>query len=164
MHGAGQYVVVVLGCFHQDAFGQFQFQPLRRNPGIRCGGRDRAGQFPRCLELHARYVDGHQRRRDAGVQPLPELAACLLDDPSTEWNDEAAALRLGDEPAWPEHALRRMAPSDQGLNTQDLPRLDIDLGLIDKKELVRGERLADLCPDGHAGADLTIDVVGKEPE
>ncbi len=115
----------------QHAFGDFKFQPRRRQAGFQQNLMHQLRQVA-VLELHRRQVDGDAQR----PRPGRRLAAGGAQNPFAELDDDAALLGQRDEGAGRDHALARMMPAHQRLEAGDLA-VDMRLRLIVQREFAR---------------------------
>src|SRR5687767_7561045 len=71
----------------------------------------------------------------AVVHPAPALDAGLAQDPAAEPDEKAAVLCERQERVGREHAVTRVAPPQQRLGADHLPRRDVEARLVDEEEL-----------------------------
>src|SRR5689334_19334106 len=137
-----QQLVMVTGRLHEDALGELEFKQLRRQLLLCHRGLDVALQLHRSLELTSRQVHGDQWWRKPSVQPRSCLAAGLSQDPSPQGHDQALPFCISNKPHGGQNPILRMVPPDESFQTCDPTSLDVDLRLIQKKELLAGNGLA----------------------
>ena len=121
----------------QHGFGDFQFQPLRRQTG--CGQRvthrlHQAG----IAELHRRDVDGHLH---AG-RPAARVLAGAAQHPLAETRDLADILGNGDEAVGRDQAVDRVPPAHQRLAAAEAVLVEIEDRLVEYFEFPVVDRVA----------------------
>ena len=99
----------------QHAFGDFEFEPVRRQPGFE---QDRMHQADHVAmhELRRRQVDRDLQR----LRPGRGLAAGFAQDPFAHLDDQAAFFRQRNEIAGRHEAAHRMHPARQRLEADHL--------------------------------------------
>ena len=111
---------------HDRRFGDFEFE----HRGIDAAdpqGFSHVIRQRRVGQLVGGKVHRNRKVRHASALPCLGLAACLVDDPLAERDDEVAGLRNGNEAVGPEHAQRRMVPADQRFDAEQLAGAEFDL-------------------------------------
>src|SRR5207302_10754993 len=104
---------------HEDALGEFEDEPFRREPGRREDAGDAADEA-RLGDLPARDIDTHQQRlRSSDDLPQASLAAGLLEDPLTERDAEPGLFGDRDEVVREDQAALGMAPAQQCLDPDE---------------------------------------------
>ncbi|MNZ38106.1 hypothetical protein D3C78_555700 [compost metagenome] len=76
------------------------------------------------------------------IQPLAHLPAGLDEHPFANGNDQAGLFRQADETVGQQQALLRVLPAQQGLGTDRLAILGVELGLVVQAELTLLQGLA----------------------
>ncbi|KQV52080.1 hypothetical protein ASC93_05445 [Massilia sp. Root335] len=146
---------------HQRAFGHFELQhagvDAMRVDRIQHGLLQAAAR-----ELAARDVDGdmHRRRHDAG--PRGDLAACGVDHPVADVDDQAGLLEHGNEFPRRYQALPRAVPAQQGLRARDAAGVDLGLGLVVEDELPVADRLVQCVLERQPVPRLGIHFIREE--
>src|SRR5450755_171528 len=121
---------------NERALGDFKFKSLWLEAGLDQRAKDDVKQFT-LLKLNGRNIDRNPeiRRHFRGVR------ASLLQEPFSDWHDEARRFGKRDELVRREEASRRMPPADQGLDATN-SRIDIDHRLIVQFEFAPRDRVA----------------------
>ena len=94
------------------------------------------------VELHPRHVDVHPEAvtDEHVVLPCRQTVGRLVEHPVVDLLDEAALLGERDDPVGPEQAPRRVAPSQQRLETGQLPVGEVEDRLVTQLELAPVDR------------------------
>ena len=69
------------------------------------------------------------------MAPLTNLVACLGEPPIPNWEDEAGFLGEWDKVHWRDQAALGVTPPDERLKANDLPRGELDFGLVMENKL-----------------------------
>ena len=149
------------GVVHEQAFGQFEFEILRRHAGLL---QDQIQSVDKALapELHGGNIDRHGHRGQAGVEPGADLPAGLAQHPLADRHDEAALLRDRNELRRQNKPERRVIPADQNLAAGHGPADEVDLRLVMQHELVLLHGAAQVVFDHHALDGAGIHVALEE--
>src|SRR6056297_2706967 len=108
----------------KSAFRYFQLQVIRRHAGFVQDFLDDSNKVF-LMELSGRKIYGHSQSRNRC-----SLTASFIQYPFSEWYDQARLFCKRDETVRWDQSLARMPPAQESLETQNLTRSDIDLGLI----------------------------------
>src|SRR5262249_26145311 len=121
-------------------FRQLEIEEPRVEPALRQDARhdQRNALFP---ELDGREVDTDPQWRLTGTLPGLRLAAGRLEHPLVDRQDHAVLFRARQELTGADDAAARPTPAQQGLGPDDAPRPNIDLRLIEQRELLLLDRL-----------------------
>ncbi len=77
------------------------------------------------------------------------LCTGAFQHPSPDRDDQAVLLGERDEQVRPHDAGRRMVPAKQRLDADDSLALELEHRLVDERELLAGERVAEVCLELH---------------
>ena len=105
-------------------------------------------------ELHLRHVDGHDEVAVALLAQQHQFAAGRAQHPFAEVDDDARIFGNGDETVGrDEFAIRRL-PAQQRFGAHGAARGQVDLRLVDDKQLVLAEGRAQRVHHAHPFADF----------
>ena len=162
MPQALQRIVVPAGRLHEDALGQLELEALRpQSEGLE---RSRNGllEIERCLELQPRDAQRNQWRCNSCVAPLSELTTDFVHRPAPQRHYQSVRFRSRKEHAGSQIGAPRMMPVHLRFQADDVAGSDLDLRLIQNKELSRRHSPAQFHTQVDARADLVIHRIGKE--
>ena len=153
LHGRERAVIVL----EQQTFGDLEFEPLRRQSRLRQRGDHLQGETA-VAELHRRQVDGDL---DA-VRPTRRLGAGAVQGPVADRDDLPGFLGDRDEHRRRHFAAGRMRPAQQRLAGRHAAGAQIDQRLEIERELVQGQRVAQVEFERAALLHRRLHVSGEE--
>ncbi|MNJ33764.1 hypothetical protein D3C77_284540 [compost metagenome] len=155
-----ELAVGVFGGFEQQAFGQLQFQQVRRQGFFLEDIGDRGDQV-RVGELLGREVDCHLQVAQAFAAQALAHAAGLAGDPFADGDDQAGFFSHADELVRADHALLRVVPAQQRLQAQQAAAAQAQLGLVEHVQLVLGQGSAQVVLDEQLVAGFGVQGLGE---
>ena len=132
-----QCAYIDVAVLHQDAFGDFQFQPLRRDAGLRERVDDCRNQA-RTAHLGRRQVDRHAQR----FIPLGGVFQSLANNPFAELHDQSRFLGDRDEFIGHHNPALGMFPTQKRFEPRLPECFQVDQRLIMQSHFLFGQR----CP------------------
>ena len=93
---------------------------------------------------------------DALAAPPGDLAAGLVEHPTTDRDDEPALLREGHELEWPDLATQTRVPAQQGFYGDDPTSAHVDDGLVGDRKLLAVDRPTQLAFELDLAQDVGV--------
>ena len=145
---------------HGGALGQFDFQQPAGDPHFleRVANVIHQGYIQQVV---AGQVDG-DRNFPTLIQPVTQLANGLAQHIATEQVDHAALFDEVDEEIGGQQSMNGVYPARQRLDAANLVVLQVDLGLVEKHELIFADGLVQLAAQGNLEFLVGVVAAGEK--